>query len=203
MKELDNFIFEKKALKKLSEISKKNKVPIVGNDTGRLLETIVFLKQPENILEIGCGEGYSTYYIIKNLEKGAYFGIDLNKERLKKAKEFISSSFPKKKATFIHGNALKIIPELSNNFDFIFMDAAKYEYPAYLELFQKKIKTDALVIADNIFLNEKIFSNYIKEHNKNSVIGIKEFIKLVKDDSLFNTIFLDIDDGISISIFKK
>lgn len=203
MKVLDDFISEKESLKKIAEISKNNKVPVISNDVGRLLETIIFLKQPKSILEIGCGEGYSTYYIIKNLEEGSYLGIDLNKKRLEKAEKFISSSFPRKKTSFINGNALKIIPELDNSFDFIFIDAAKYEYLRYLELIQNKLYENAFIIADNVFLDEKIFSKHIKEHDKNSVNGIKEFIKYINSSSLLKTIFLDIGDGVSVSVFKK
>lgn len=202
MKELENFLSEKESLKKIAESSKNNKVPVVSNDVGRLLETIIFLKQPENLLEIGCGEGYSTYYIIKNLESGSYLGIDLNKKRLEKAEKFISSNFPEKKASFIHGNALKIIPELNTCFDVVFIDAAKYEYLRYFESIRKKLNKNALIIADNVFFNEKIFLNYVKEHDRNSVNGIKDFIRFISESNLLKTIFLDIGDGVSISILK-
>ena len=202
MKELENFLSEKKSLKKIADVSKSNKVPVISNDVGRLLETIIFLRQPENILEIGCGEGYSTYYLIKNLEKGSYTGIDLNKKRIEKAENFISSSFPKKKVSFMHGNALKIIPEIKESFDFIFIDAAKYEYPGYLEILLNKLNENAIIVADNVFIDEKIFSNYVKDHDKNSVKGIKEFIKFINNSNLLKTIFLDIGDGVSVSIFR-
>ncbi len=203
MKELESFISEKDSLKKIADFSRNNKVPVISNDVGRLLETIIFLKQPENILEIGCGEGYSTYYIIKNLEKGSYTGIDLNRNRLEKAESFISSTFPEKKAIFIHGNALKIIPGLDDYFDFVFIDAAKYEYLKYFELLKNRLRDNAFIVADNVFFSEKIFSNYIKDHDKNSVSGLKEFIKHISSDKLLKTIFLDIGDGVSVSAFKR
>lgn len=203
MKELRDFQKERVSLKELAEESLKEKIPVITNEVGRLLETMVFLIQPKNILEIGCGEGYSTYYIVKNLENGAYCGIDLNRKRLERAKRFISNGFPDKKISFIHGNALKLIPDLSENFDFIFIDAAKYEYLSYLDILLEKLVHEAVIIADNVFFSEKIFSNYVKEHDKNSVKGLKEFIKFIKNTNLFKTIFLDISDGVSVSIFKK
>ncbi len=203
MKELKDFISERTSLKEIAEASLKEKVPVITNEVGRLIETIVFLIQPESLLEIGCGEGYSTYYMVKNLGKGSYCGIDLNKKRLEQAKNFITASFPKKNTTFIHGNALRLIPELSDNFDFVFIDAAKYEYLNYLKLLQNKLNDNAVIIADNVFFSEKIFSNYVKEHDKNSVKGLKDFIKFINNNNLFKTIFLDIGDGVSVSINKK
>ena len=66
---------------------------MIDYEVGRLLEAIIFLKQQKSILEIGCGEGYSTYYILKNFKSGTYIGIDLNKDRLAKAKTLFLVAF--------------------------------------------------------------------------------------------------------------
>jgi len=203
MKELEYFFSEKKMLNKLEDISKKNKVPIISNDVGRLLETIIFIKQPEKILEIGCGEGYSTYYIVKNLKKGFYTGIDLNKKRLQKAEIFISKNFSDISLEFIHGNVLNILLNMEKKFDFVFIDAAKYEYIDYIKSIVEKLNDNAIIVADNIFFSEKIFANFVKEHDRNSVSGIKQFIRFLSKSEFLQTIFLDIGDGISVSVFKK
>ena len=202
MKYLNDILSEKGHLEDLSKASKENKVPIVDYEVGRLLETMVFLKTPKNVLEIGCGEGYSSYFLAKNLKKANFSAIDLNRKRLLKAREFINLSFPELDASFYPGNALKIIPGLENKFDFVFMDAAKFEYPDYLEALMQKLEKNALIIADNIFCDEKIFSRFIKEHDKNSVEGLKKYIKLVQNKKIFDTRFIDLGDGVSISIFK-
>jgi len=201
MKDLNGILCEKEHLDELSRASKENKVPIVDYEVGRLLETMVFLKNPKNILEIGCGEGYSSYFLAKNLKKANFTAIDLNKKRLSKAKEFINSTFPTLNTYFYPGNALDIIPSLESKFDFVFIDAAKFEYPFYLDALSEKLKKNALIIADNIFCDEKIFSRYIKEHDKNSVEGLKKYIKLVQNNKIFETKFIDLGDGIAISIY--
>ncbi|MCL5073978.1 MAG: methyltransferase domain-containing protein [Actinobacteria bacterium] len=203
MKDLLNILSEKEYLEDLNKISKEKKIPVISYDVGRLLEVIVFIKKPRHILEIGCGEGYSSYFLVKNLKEASFTGIDLNIKRLSKAKEFISLNFPDINVDFYSGNALKIIPDLNCKFDFVFIDAAKYEYPDYLEILTEKLEKDALIIADNIFYSEKIFARYVKEHDKNSVEGVKKFIKLIQNKEIFNTKFIDIGDGLSISIFNK
>jgi predicted O-methyltransferase YrrM len=202
MKELSDILSEKEQLEGLIKVSKENKVPIVDYEVGRLLEILVFLTNPLNVLEIGCGEGYSSYFIAKNLKKAKFTAIDLNSKRLLKAREFISLSFPELDAEFYSGNALKIIPGLENKFDFVFIDAAKFEYPHYIEALMEKLEKNALIIADNIFCDEKIFSRFIKEHDKNSVEGIKKYIKLVQNNEIFDTRFIDLGDGVSISVYK-
>jgi predicted O-methyltransferase YrrM len=202
MKDLNGILNEKEYLEGIIKVSRYNKVPIVDYEVGRLLETLVFLKKPENVLEIGCGEGYSSYFLVKNLKKANFIAIDLNAKRLLKAKEFINSTFHDINANFYSGNALEIIPGLENKFDFVFIDAAKFEYPYYLELLMGKLEKNALIIADNIFCDEKIFARFIKEHDKNSIEGLKKYIKLVQNIKIFDTRFIDLGDGVSVSVYK-
>ncbi len=172
----------------------------------------------ENILEIGCGTGYSTYYLLSSFfvfqscninQTIYYYGIDLNKERIKQAKDFINTYFEelifKKKliVNFIPGNAIKIIPQINEKFDLIFIDAAKFEYPLYLEAVRQKLQNSCIIIADNIFYSNKIFSNNIPIHDYNSVNGIKEFIRLVLDKRYFETIFINVGDGLSLTKYNK
>jgi predicted O-methyltransferase YrrM len=203
MKELKSIINEKQYLNKLINLSEENKIPVIDYEVGRLLETIIFTRSPRFVLEIGCGEGYSSYFIVKNLKKASFTGIDLNCKRLQKAKEFITSGFPKIISNFYCGNALNIIPALNDKFDFVFIDAAKFEYPDYLEVLFEKLESNSIIVADNIFYDEKIFNRYIKEHDKNSVRGLKKFIKKIQNKSIFDTKFINIGDGISVSVFKQ
>jgi len=163
------------------------------------------LVKPKSILEIGCGSGYSTYFLIRSLPDGSsYNGIDLNKERLAIAQEFIKSSFPEKssrKIRFYAGNALKIIPALNQKFNMVFIDAAKHEYPQYIKSLLEKLENNAVVIADNIFYDGKIFKKNTSKHDTNSIKGIKEYIDFITSSSYFQSHFLDIGDGIAVSIF--
>jgi predicted O-methyltransferase YrrM len=219
IKEIRSCREEKELLVKLRAEATAKKIPIIDDAIGFLLEVISLLKRPENILEIGCGIGYSTYFLIKNLVNNSnYTGIDLNKERLKTAQKFIKMQFNFKinkdksypdsinrsnQIIFLHGNALKIIPALDQKFDFVFIDAAKYEYPEYIRsLMGGKLSKNAVVIADNIFYSDKIFLTQVLKHDQNSVTGIREYIKFITASSYFENYFLNIGDGIALSFYK-
>jgi len=92
---------------------------------------------------------------------------------------------------------------MKKKFDFVFIDAAKYEYADYIKSIDKKLNDNAIIVTDNIFFSEKIFANIVKEHDRNSVNGIKQFIQFLDRSEFLQTIFLDIGDGISVSVFKK
>lgn len=200
-KKLEQHLLEIELLNSLKTKAEAKKIPIVDEVTGRFLEAICLVKKPEEILEIGCGCGYSTYFLVKNLQNGNYTGIDLNKERLKCAEDFIKKIFPHKKVSFLSGNAIKIIPVLEKKFEIVFIDAAKYEYPLYIKSLEGKLSKGALVIADNIFYQDKIFKKEIEKHDYNSVMGIIDYIDFVTTSKYFRTEFINIGDGISISEF--
>jgi predicted O-methyltransferase YrrM len=201
--EIKDLTRERKLLSELRKEALVKKIPIIDITAGRFLELICVLKKPVNILEIGCGTGYSSYFLVKSILSGSYTGIDLNKERASKAEEFISSLFPEKESKFLSGNALKIIPELKGKFDLVFIDGAKFEYPQYIRVLVDKMKPGALVIADNIFYSNKIFKDRIGKHDLKSVNGIREYINYIKAHSGFENYFFDVGDGLSVTKFIK
>lgn len=220
IKEIRSCHEEKEFLAKLRSEATSKKIPIIDDSVGFLLEAICLLKKPENTLEIGCGTGYSTYFLIKNLVNNSnYTGIDLNKERLETAQKFIKMQFNFKinkdksyqssingtnQVKFLHGNALKIIPTLDQKFDFVFIDAAKNEYPEYIRsLMDGKLSKNAVVIADNIFYSDKIFLTQVSKHDQNSVTGLREYIELITTCGYFENHFLNIGDGITLSFYNK
>ncbi len=198
---LELYLKERIILDDLIKKARIEKIPVLSKDTGRMLELVCITVKPENVLEIGCGIGFSSYFIIKHLEKGNYTGIDLNKERVRRAEKFIKSNFPGRNYSFIAGNALKIIPEIKNKFDMVFIDGAKYEYPLYFKTLENKLNPGALVIADNIFYKGIIFKKKICKHDFNSVNGIREYIKCITGSKCFKSYFFDIGDGISVTKF--
>jgi predicted O-methyltransferase YrrM len=126
----------------------------------------------------------------------------MNKQRLKDARELIKNHFPGTNHSFLCGNALKLIPGLSAIYDLIFIDAAKFEYPLYLDAVQGKIKEGSIIIADDIFCHDNLFSSKPSRHFANSVEGIKQYLKSTGPGKGFDTTLLDIDDGLAVSIYR-
>ncbi len=205
IEKLNLYLEEKKVLKSLEEKSRSLKIPVISMETGAFLEFAVLVKKPEKLLEIGCGIGFSTYFLVKNLpDCSSYTGIDLNRDRLFSAESFIRKRFQGKEIEFIHGNALEAIVDLDEKFDLVFIDAAKFEYPGYLKAILNKLNNGALIIADNIFYDGKIFSSTPLEHDKKSIKGIKEYIKMITSNNMMiTTDLIDIGDGLAVSIYGE
>jgi predicted O-methyltransferase YrrM len=200
---INSYVNENKILEDILKKAKKEKIPVIDKNTGRFLELVCLMSAPCSVLEIGCGIGFSSYFLIKNLKNGKYTGIDLNSERLERAGNFIKNYFPEKKCRLFCGNALKIIPELDEAYDMVFIDGAKFEYPLYIGTVKPKLKTGALIVADNIFYKNKIFNKKISNHDLNSVTGIKKYIEYVTGKPCFKSYFFDVGDGISVTKYLK
>ncbi len=202
-KKIRFFLKEKKLLDNLVKEACREKIPVVDKETGRFIELICLLKNPKNIMEIGCGIGFSSYFLIKNLKDGNYTGIDLNKERLRKAEKFIKCKFGSGNLKFLNGNALEIIKGLEGEFDLVFIDGAKYEYPFYIKALKNKMADGAIIIADNILYKNKVFKKKVSRHDSNSINGIREYIEYITASKHLKSYFFDIGDGISVTEFFK
>ena len=201
--DLEYVLEQRKLIEKLQKQATTKKIPVIGKNTGYFLEFLVKTIKPKNILEIGCGNGFSSYFIIKNMAKGSfYIGIDMNRQRLEDARELIKDHYPGINHSFHYGNALKLIPGLSEVFDLVFIDAAKFEYPLYLEAVKGKIKKGSIIIADNIFCHGNIFPGKTSRHFTNSVEGLKKYLKSTGPGTGFDTSLIDIDDGLAVSIYR-
>jgi predicted O-methyltransferase YrrM len=200
---LKAFSDEKVLLEKMRKDAVSRKIPIIDESVGRLLETLCLAQNPKKILEIGCGIGFSTYFILKNLKETKYVGIDLNLSRIKEARTFIQGMFDKIETDFIHGNALEVLPGIIGSFDLIFIDAAKHEYPQYLDVLAGKMMIGTIVIADNVLYKCKVFEKRIPKRDENSVGGIKRYLEMISEEQGYDSIILDIGDGISLSIKRS
>lgn len=172
-----------------------------GHYQGRLLSMIAKIHRPKTILELGTFTGYSALCLAEGLkEDGILHTIDINEELADLQKKYFELS-PYKNQIFQHtGNALAIIPTLQMNFDLVFIDADKPNYPAYFDLLINKINPGGLILTDNVLWSGKVVEE-IKEDDE-STRALVTYNKMLANDDRLETILLPIRDGLSISRVK-
>lgn len=169
---------------------------ISGAYQGRVLSMFSHMLQPKRILEIGTFTGYATICLASGLaEDGLIYTIDKNEELEEDVRGFLEKSGLKKRARYLIGNALEIIPTIDETFDLIFLDADKKNYSNYLPLIIPKLRSGGLLITDNVLwkarvLNEKMDSDTAAIHNFNNMI---------KQHSALEVVLLPIRDGLSLA----
>lgn len=161
-----------KVLKEIEKMTKKEFLPIVGPHKGHVLVEAIHKIKPKRVLEVGTLIGYSAILIGKELESKAHLvTIEIHADEAKKARENIRRAEVPPKIDVIVGDALEVIPELTGEFDMVFIDANKSEYLEYLRLAEPKLHKGTVIIADNagIFADEmRDYLNYVRSSGKYS-----------------------------------
>ena len=160
----------------------------ISADTGQFFNILIRISKAKNIIEVGTSNGYSTIWLgeAAKQNKGKVTTIEISEHKVRMATE----NFKRAKLSnikIIHGDALKEIPKLQGNFDFLFLDAVKEDYINYFKLAYPKLTKNAVIVADNAIMFEKYmkdYLHYVRNHkNMRSVLvpigsGVEFTLKL-------------------------
>lgn len=154
--------------------------------------------QPSSILEIGTYTGYSALCLAEGMIAGGILHtIDVNEELFDLQKKYFDASPYKDQIKQHLGDAIDIIPTLDTEFDLVFIDADKPNYPAYFHLIMKKLNPGGIIISDNVLWSGKVVEP-LKEDDE-STRALLEYNKLLAEDERLETVMLPIRDGLTIS----
>ena len=143
-------------------------VPIIRKETGALLKTLVALKQPRAILEVGTAVGYSALLMGRAMPAGCHLTtIEKYEKRLPIARENFRRAGMEDRITLLEGDAEEILAGLTGTWDFIFMDAAKGQYLHWLPMLLRLMPEGGVLISDNVLQDgDLIESRYAVERQK-------------------------------------
>lgn len=191
-------------LTRMEEYAQKHHISIVDPEVGQLLNLLVNLTKPRNILEVGTAIGYSTICMGRALEEGAYITtIELLSGRLTQALENFTEAGIIDKVNTINGDAKEIVPQLTDTYDFIFLDAAKGQYPEFLNLARRLLKPGGLLVADNVLLNGWVIDlKYPERRKKTMVYRMRGFLEELKNQAEFTSSIIPLGDGVAL-IWKR
>jgi caffeoyl-CoA O-methyltransferase len=172
-----------------------------GHLQGTILKMLCRMINPQSVLEIGTYTGYSAISICRGLSQDAHIQtIEVNDELRDLILSFFQKADVEKQITLHIGSALEIIPQLKTQFDLVFMDGDKREYPAYYEAVMPKLKHGGYIIADNILWGGKVACDGMPDDEYTK--GIMEFNAIVMSDQRVEKVILPIRDGLML-IRKK
>jgi predicted O-methyltransferase YrrM len=169
-------------------------VMLSGHLQGKALEMISCMIRPKRILEIGTFMGYSALCLAKGLaDDGFLHTIELKDDDAEKARSFFNESSLGRRIILHTGNALKVIPELQETWDLVFIDADKPAYIEYFNLVLPRVRKNGFILADNIFFHGQVLETNVKGK---SAKGIKAFNEFIKKRTDIDKVILTIRDGL-------
>lgn len=194
---------EKNDLGKIECEARQNHVPIIKSETKELLKTLVLLKRPMKILEVGAAVGFSSLYMNEYQPKGGtVVTIERNEKRILKAKENIQIMKKEGQIKLLEGDAVEILKELKGTFDFVFVDAAKGQYIHFLDDVLRLLAPEGIMVSDNVLQNGDIAkSRYAIERRDRTIHKrMRDFLYTIKNHPQLETTILPVGDGVAISI---
>lgn len=196
-------------VKKIHDNSLEVGVPIIKDEGLDLLLSIINLKKPSNILEVGTAVGFSSIMMALN-SCASIDTIERNKVMYQKAIENVSLLGLNERINVHFGDAVNFdINNLKNEYDVIFIDAAKAQNQVFFEKYSPLLKDDGVIITDNI-----LFHGYVERYaNKDPMDEVSKdlralarkidrFNQWLKNNDQYESHFLDIGDGMAISTKK-
>lgn len=188
-------IIEKEAL--------EDDVPIIRKETKEWMKTMLLIKKPMRVLEVGTAVGFSAIYMNQFLQEGAHITtIEKWEPRIEKAKVNFERANVCKNITLLEGDAADILKELDGTFDFIFMDAAKGQYIHFLPDVIRLLAKDGVLVSDNVLQDGEVLDSKFVVNRRNRTIHtrMREYLYTLKNHESLETSIIPIGDGVALSV---
>jgi caffeoyl-CoA O-methyltransferase len=130
---------------------------LTGTVEGRLLEFLVFAKQPRRVLELGTYSGYSSLSMAAMLPpEGHIDTCEVDETHAAVARRYLDEAGVGDRVTIHLGPALETIERLDGEYDLIFIDADKLNYPAYYDALVPRLAPDGIMLLDNTLWSGRV-----------------------------------------------
>ncbi|MBO7358030.1 MAG: O-methyltransferase [Lachnospiraceae bacterium] len=190
-------------LDKLEQYSIETNVPIVRKEMQQLIKYLLKQTQPKNILEVGTAIGFSSLLMLENLPKDSHITtIEKYEKRIPKAKENFEKFNATDRITLIEGDATEVLKELTDTYDFIFMDAAKGQYINFFPDIMKRLEAGGILLSDNVMQDGDILESKFAVERRNRTIykRMRDYLYELTHNEELTTVILPIGDGVTISV---
>ena len=189
----------KTEFEKIYQECRQNHIPVVRDQTAKLLCEMIAKKTPAKILEIGTAVGYSGTLMLLSCEKSNLTTVELNAEMCKKAEQTFKKYGVEQRVQIVNQDALTFLQKNNELYDFIFVDGPKGQYIKYLPHLKRAIKTGGIIFCDDVLYFGMVKDDRLVIHKKITIVrNLREFIATIQSDPDLKSELLEIEDGIMI-----
>jgi predicted O-methyltransferase YrrM len=183
--------------------ARENHVPILQDDSMQFIQTLLEIKKPSSILEVGTAVGYSALQFSKHLKEGGeIITMELNENTANVARGNIKELGMDNVIKVVNTDAYEYMKTLEGKFDVVFIDAAKGQYMKYLEEALRLTRPGSLIIADNVLLRGMVMGDYNEHKHRTAVKRLREYINAVTTNPNLVSCVMDVGDGVAVSVVK-
>lgn len=191
-------------IKRMKDYAKINNVPIITDSGLRYLLKYIKDNNITNILEVGTAIGYSAIMMCGVSDSIKVTTIERDEKRYLEAIKNIKKTGLEDRIHLIYNDALNV--KLDEKYDLIFIDAAKAQNRKFFEMFERNLVDNGTIITDNMNFHGLVDKDVevIKSRNLRQLVRkIKEYRVFLEKNNKYETDFLDIGDGMAVSVKKS
>lgn len=180
--------------------AEKRDIPIVGPAVARVLHQLALISGAKTVFELGSAIGYSTIWWARAVgEAGRVIYTDGDRKKADEARGYFERAGIADRITIKVGDALEFLSEEKREYDIIFCDLDKEDYPRALKLALPRLKSGGLLVADNVLWSGKVTQANPTEA---STKAIQEFNRMLYGSRDLFTTVLPIRDGVAVAVKK-
>lgn len=184
-------------------------VPIIRRSMQSLLQFLLLLKKPGAVLEIGTAVGFSSMLMSECVEEAVPIDtIEKVPARIQAARDNFVKYQKTGRIRLIEGDATEVLQKLvreGKQYDFIFMDAAKGQYPVFFPSILQLLPAGGMLVTDNVLQDGDIIeSRYAVTRRDRTIHGrMREFLYTLTHTEELQTVVLPVGDGAAVTLRKK
>ena len=187
-------------LAEMEDYASRQKIPIVGPAVARVLQQLAMLINASTVFELGSAIGYSTIWWAQVVgDKGRVIYTDGDSKNAELARGYFTRAGVADRITLHTGDALEFLSEQNQEFDIIFNDVDKEDYPRVLRLVAPRLRKGGLFITDNVLWSGRVAEKNPQEATTKAIL---EFNRKLYDAKEFYTTILPIRDGVAVALKK-
>lgn len=190
-------------LNEIENLCRKTNVPVIRPQMQSLLKMLLAVNRPGKILEVGTAIGFSALFMSEYAPVGCKVTtIEKYEKRIPLAKENFRRAGKENAIALLEGDAAEILAGLNEEYDFIFMDAAKGQYLNFFPDVLRLLRKGGILVSDNVLQDGDIIESRFAVTRRNRTIHtrMREYLYELKHNEKLETAILQIGDGAAVSV---
>ena len=179
------------------------RIPVVADETGRLLYVLAAAAGASRILEIGTATGHSTVWLAKGLAPGGLLlSIERDPARAATARANLARAGVAERVSVMIGPAERLVWKVAGPFDLIFQDGDKAKYEPLLDRLIDLLRPGGLLVTDNALWEGDVVDENLLQSGSDAA-AVAAYNRRIASDPRLRTIIVPVGDGVALSVRKS
>src|SRR5215469_5000692 len=193
-------------LQEMERQAKERDIPIVGPAVGRLFYQYAKLINAKSVFEMGSAIGYSTIWWAKAVgADGKVHYTDGSRKNADEARRYFDQAGVADRIEVHIGDALELLSERKEQFDILFCDVDKHDYPRVINMAAPRVRQGGLFVTDNTLWSGRVAyaagnPDLAKPEPDKYTDGVVEFNRRLYSSQDWYTTIVPLRDGVAVAL---